>query len=333
MVRVYVALATLLTLALPAAAQVSNARSGMPWPSGANGGSGGMADLEALRGRPLDTRSVFPRFDTWGNMATDVGSRAIRGHAATGARVEVAIAMLPASHRGQHMACWQRKFDANVRQWGTALINAGLGDAIVRLGWEADRMGGYPWAVVAGKEAEYMGCWRKQVGVLRALPGANFVISWTMQGKGSRIARASTIYPGNDWVDVIGMNPYDRCPAVRTEADWARVRDAKFSNGDPAGPGSWLAFARGKGKKFAVPEWGLGSTSTVCSDAGFDNPLFIRKMHEMFRLNAPSIAYEGYFNAHGDGRPNGQPPARGESTRIAPATWNPTASAVYRDLW
>lgn len=337
MIRTVLALAALLPLALPAAAQVTlptNTQSGMPWPSGANGGSGGAADLEALRGRPLDIRAVFLPMDTWSNIANNAGNATMRNYAAAPYRVEVGVSMLPETHRGQHQACANGAFDANVRQWGTALINAGAADAIVRLGWEANRVGGYPSAVVVGQEAAYINCWRKQVTVLRALPNQRFVFSWAMQDKGSKVVGASAIYPGNAYLDIVAVNPYDRCPPARTEADWTRIANAKHQNGvDPAGTISWLNFAKGKGKKFALAEWGLGSTTTICSDPGFDNPFFIRKMHGMLAANASAIGYESYFNGHGDGRSNTVDPADGRSTRLAPATWNPKASAVYVDLW
>ena len=49
-----------------------------------------------------------------------------------------------------------------------------------------------------------------------------------------------------------------------------------------------MDFARAHGKKFAIPEWGVGRRG--------DKPEFIQKMHEFFTQNADNIAYESYFN-------------------------------------
>jgi hypothetical protein len=313
-----------------AAAQVSlptNARSGLLWPSGANGAA---SELEAYRNRPLDVRVLFFASDSWNNMVDS--AYAVSNHTATGARLELAIGLLPETHRGQHAACAAGDFDASIRQLGQRVVAEGAPNAVLRLGWEANRRNGYPWAAVDGRFADYIGCWRRWVSVLRALPGQTFVFAWVMQDKSS--FPAADIYPGNEWVDVIGVNPYDRCPPVTNDTEWHAMMNLLHGDGvNPRGPHTWLRFARSRGKKFAVAEWGVGGSQRVCDKPGFDNPFYVRKMHAWMTGNAGMFAYESYFNAHGDGQINSQPPTLGGSHRLAPTSYNPQAAAEYKRLF
>src|SRR5688500_17251302 len=93
--------------------------------------------------------------------------------------------------------------------------------------------------------------------------------------------------------------------------------------GNPASAQRWLEFARSRGKRYALPEWGIGGTQTVCARPGFDNPFFMRKMHAFLLANARDIAFESYFNAsEGTG-----------SHELYPTHRNPRAAAEYRRLW
>lgn len=300
-------------------------RSGMPWPSGANGCCGGMSDLEALRGRKLDFRTTFLRYDTWNGMVATAPN--VKNLVADGAAAVAAFGLMPATHRGQHLECRQGRFDSYIRAIGTAFVNNGAPRAILRLGWEANRLNGFPWAVT-GDGSEYKRCFRRWVSILRAVPGQRFVIDWNMQDKS--VFPLDQMYPGNDVVDIIGINVYDRCKPTRTQAQYNSWMNARHKDGrNPRGPKSWLEFARTRGKKLSIPEWGIGGPSVVkaCAEPGFDNPLFVRNWHAFLKANAAMIAYEGYFNAHGH-----KDDSLG-SHKLAPTRYNPLSAAAYRELW
>ena len=93
----------------------------------------------------------------------------------------------------------------------------------------------------------------------------------------------------------------------------------------------YLAYAKGKGKRLAIPEWAIAGPryrkNRTCNDPGFDNPLFMQLFNGWLRQNAGSIAFEAYFNANEHLNP------RNGTHQIAPATWNPRAAAMYRQLW
>lgn len=300
-------------------------RSGLPWASGANGGGGGMADLQAMRGRPLDFRTTFLRQDTWQGLLA--GTSNVRSIVTTGAAAVVAFGMMPQTHRGQHVPCAQGQFDSYIRTFGTSLVNAGASRAVLRLGWEANRLNGFAWAVT-GDGSDYKRCFRRWVSVLRSLPGQRFVVDWNMQEKS--VFPIDQMYPGNDVVDVIGINVYDRCVPVRSETHWTSWLNAKHGDGrNPRGPATWLQFAKARGKKMSIPEWGIGGPSEVkaCTQPGFDNPFFVRKWHAFIKANATSLAYEGYFNGHGYANDSLG------SHKLAPTTYNPLSASVYRELW
>jgi hypothetical protein len=215
-----------------------------------------------------------------------------------------------------------------VRAIGAGLVKAGAGNAVLRLGWEANRVGGFPWAVT-GDGTDYKACFRRWVSTLRSVPGQSFTIDWNMGAKGTFPYHVDRMYPGDDVVDVIGVQQYDRCPPSRNEEEWARKASSvnPRAENSPVGIYRWLAYAQSKGKRLSVPEWGVGGPRSVCRQPGIDNAFFIQKMHAFFTANAASIAYEGYFNASG-GRSDA-----GGTCKLAPSIYNPNASAMYRALW
>ncbi|MEK0083668.1 glycoside hydrolase family 26 protein [Benzoatithermus flavus] len=293
-------------------------RSGLPWASGASSGS---SDLESWRGRRLDVRTGFLAIRQGWAELTQVSW--LRDWVAAGGYPVVAVGLLPESARGQLAQCANGAFDAHIREIGRDLVAVGAGNAILRLGWEANRMGGFPWSIT-GDPGPYKGCFRRWVQVLRTVPGQLFTFDWNMGSRGSLPYHVDQAYPGAEYVDVIGVQYYDRCPPALTQADWdKRYNSYNTTTGSPYGLGKWLAYARSKGKRLSVPEWGIGGPTDACARPGVDNPLFVENMFRFFRVNAASIAYEAYFNG---ALPTG-------SHVIAPPDDNPLSWAKYNALW
>ena len=262
-------------------------RSGLAWASGTSNAS---PSFEGWRGRRLDLRTEFMSIDNWRNMIRSTAWVA-NGRIA-GTRTVLGMGMLPKTHRGRHQECARGAFDGYMRQVGAGLVGNGLSDAVIRLGWEANRMGGFPWAVT-GDGSSYKACFRRWVAVLRATPGQHFLIDWNMAARGKMPYSVDRIYPGSDVVDIIGVQQYDTCPPVRTEAAWqAKMHSRNRDTNGPFGLATWLAYAKSKGKALSIPEWGIAGRRSLCRRPGFDNPLYVRVMHEFLRANAGSIAYE-----------------------------------------
>jgi hypothetical protein len=328
-VRAIVLAAILAVLCLPASA-APGPRSGLPWASGAS--SGGMT-LERIR-RPLDLSTIY--LAARGDFARMVQSAAnIATYARLmpkGGMIAVAVPIVPQGSRGQLAACAAGRFDTFIRQTGTTLLARSEDHRLLmRLGWEANNMGSHPWALRSVADTgPYKGCFRRWVQVLRSLPGASrFTMVWNMALQGSYPDHIDRLYPGGDVVDIIGAQFFDRCPPNTDEATWQRRLNGRKANGSPIGPGSWLAYAKSKGKPFAIPEWAVGGPNKpgVCGASGrvgIDNPFVIRRLFAWLQANASSIAFESYFNGAGMG--HALVTAEGPSQ-------NPKAAAAYSDLW
>lgn len=299
------------------------ALSGLPWASGANGS---IPEFEDWRGLRLDIKTKFLGMGSWAQMVASANAVYVRG--LEGSQLVLALGMLPRTNRGQHERCAEGQFDGAIRAVGAGLVRSGAGNAILRLGWEANRVGGFPWAVT-GDGTSYKACFRRWVSVLRAVPGQSFTVDWNMASKGTFPRHIDRMYPGDDVVDVVGVQQYDRCPPVRNEAEWAAKFDLlnRRAENSPYGLNTWLAYARSKGKRLSVPEWGVGGPRSVCPKPGVDSAFFVAKMHAFFTANADSIAYEGYFNG------SGSKSDAGGTCKIAPTFYNPNASAMYKALW
>lgn len=326
------AIGLLLTLA------VSAASAAPVWPSG-------MVKVDRLaaqawRGSPLDAVTAYFDYATWGTLVGS--SKALKNWVNSPAPiVAVGVGMLPKTHAGQLAACADGAFDAYIAAIRanvlTVMANAKRPDRLwyIRLGWEANRNkvgSGFPWK--ATDPAAWVGCYRRWATILNppdlegpeddAVPRP-FRFIWNMSNRGTTTFPIDEMYPGNDVVDVIGSQFYDRCPAITTDALWKSVIFAVDKVGNPAGPGAWLAYAKAKGKPYAIPEWGIGGSTTICAAHGFDNPYFMRRWYWWLRGNAADIAFEAYFN--------GRDGAGGGDHQLFPVKAMPKAAAVYRNLW
>lgn len=307
-------------LATPAvqAQQHVTIRSGLPWASGVTRPGPAFA---AWRGRPIDVRSVYFGVSNWSHMRASANSRPDN-------RMVVGMGMLPYSHAGQLQQCAAGAFDAEIRGIRDKMLANGWQGSYVRLGWEANRVPGsrgkaFAWAAL-GNGTSWRACFRRWVGILNQGSRKNFQVVWNMANQGTFPHPIDRMWPGGDVVDVVASQFYDRCPPITSDAQFQARLNGRDRWGNPAGPKAWLEYAKAKGKKWALPEWGIGGSRTVCKAHGFDNPFFIQKMHEFLRANAAHVAFESYFN--------GADSTTG-THELYPPLANPRAAAAYQQLW
>jgi hypothetical protein len=304
-------------IALPTSVQSApGIASGLPWSSGVTRSSGGFG---AWRGRPIDVEAVFFGKRTWKHIRATGKSRPGR------VRMSIGFPMLPVSHRGQLQQCANGAFDPWIRDIRDTMLANGWGGSYLRLGWEANRVDHslFPWAA-KGNGRSYVGCFRRWVGILNPGRRKNFTIVWNMANEGTFPHSIERLWPGSDVVDVVGSNFYDRCPTITSDAQFRQRVSERDKWGNPAGPKAWIEWARARGKKWALPEWGIGGSRTVCNRPGKDNPFFITKMHEFLRANARHIAFETYFNGRD---------SHTGTHALYPSRANPKAARAYRGLW
>jgi hypothetical protein len=162
----------------------------------------------------------------------------------------------------------QGAFDSHYGKLAAALVDAGAPGAIIVLGWE---MNGITFTGrCAPDPATWKQYWRRIVTVMRAQPGQRFTFDFA-PNRGPEAVPWSDCYPGDDVVDIIGMDSYDQPPG-HTFKDYID---------QPYGLRFQADFATKHGKRMSFPEWGLFRNG--------DNPEYVRDM--LGWIAAHDVAY------------------------------------------
>lgn len=152
-------------------------------------------------------------------------------------------------------------------------------NAIIRIGWEANG-DWFPWSAATGEQTDYIAAFRHVAAIFKAAsPG--FRIDWCVNF-GPVNVPADQIYPGDDVVDIIGMDIYDNNPQSATdpEASWQNYLNS------PYGLIWHKQFAAQHNKPMSYPEWGVGQQG--------DNPTFVSGMANWIANN--NVLYNDYWN-------------------------------------
>ena len=178
------------------------------------------------------------------------------------------------------------EYDAHAVTLARNLVAAGLGSAIIRLGPEAN--GDVKIDPIGTTPADYVNWrtyWARVARAMRSVPGAHFQFDWTVNA-GYRPIPFDSYYPGNDVVDIIGIDSYDFTVGHPTTPDqrWANQYN------QPGGMRALIAYARARHKPLSIPEWGLVSTA---DRGGGDNPSYIDGIADVLRAN--HARYQSYF--------------------------------------
>ena len=293
-----------------AGAAIPKERSGLRWASGTF--------------NPEQSRSVYNAFGVWRKAKNDV-ALTFPGRS-TWAEIEnpswlyedwkgsaqtlvLSLAPFPDQSKYSLAACAKGAYDRHWRRFGTEIRKVRMAKrTVVRLGWEFN--GSWvPWA--AYDPDDFVQCWRH---VYRAAESKAPRLRWDWtvnRGDGDALVDAREAWPGKKYVDIVGVDSYDGWPpAVDAEgwdAQYAVVYGLKF----------WADFARSKGKRLSVPEWGLMAGTSWAGHNGGDNPYYIRKMFWFFGRQQDNLAYEAYFNDE-------------DPAHLSALSLNPKGAAEYR---
>ncbi|MEM6625615.1 MAG: glycosyl hydrolase [Pseudomonadota bacterium] len=154
----------------------------------------------------------------------------------------------------------------------------GVPDVYIRVGWEFNASW-MAWSAI-GKEQEYIGAFQEFVDVFRSVSD-KFVFEWNVN-IGDQGMNPEDAYPGDDYVDIIGIDFYYHTqyyPADPLEA-WQTMLQEKY------GLGWHRDFANARGKPMAFSEWGVMTR---------DSAAFVEAAEAWFEEN--NAIYMNYWNS------------------------------------
>lgn len=207
-------------------------------------------------------------------------------------RLVLGVPMLENSNVGQFNSGINGDFDTYFKDLANELIANQLGNSIIRLGYEANCNTIGPWQAVDNPEG-YKLLFRHEVAVMKSVPGAAFQFDWTVCNglqNGHALNSYDSFYPGDDVVDIIGIDIYDvkwQDTSVTPQARWNYIVSRQM------GVNELLSFANSHGKPVSYPEWGIYASGDSFAGGG-DNPYFIEEMAGLISATKP--VYQAYFN-------------------------------------
>ncbi|WP_409059455.1 glycoside hydrolase family 26 protein [Streptomyces sp. SYP-A7185] len=187
------------------------------------------------------------------------------------------------------------EFDEHYRTLAERLVKLKVPDTVVVLGWE---MNGITYTHRCGPDPEaWKKYWKRIVTTMRSVPGQKFKFDFT-PNRGRDAIPWTQCYPGDDVVDIVGMDSYDQPSGT----------DFAEQVSEPYGLKQHVEFAKAHGKDISYPEWGLFRNG--------DNEDYMRKMLAWMDEHKP------LYNTVTDYCPHG----------VWQCEDNPKSSKAYRTL-
>jgi glycosyl hydrolase family 26 len=231
-------------------------------------------DFERTTKAPLGQLLDFGSADDWAGVTGPTWL--LDPHKTSGLRLEYSLPTFPHDKGNSLVDCADGRYDGHWTQLASNLVAAGLATTIVRPGWEFNG-DWYDWSA-KDQVTQYVGCFRQIVNTMRATSGARFQFDWN-PNLGTGKLPAEQAYPGDAYVDYVGVDAYDT-------SSWN-----KLYRGDH-GLRFWSRFAGRHHKPLAIPEWGV-----VGGGGGRgDDPSYIDHMVSFMTDARNHVAYEQYFD-------------------------------------
>jgi hypothetical protein len=175
-------------------------------------------------------------------------------------------------------------FNQHYRDVAESLLASRQGDndpIYIRTGWE-NNLPNFPWSSI-GHEDAFIGAFRQFVDSFRDVSG-RFKFEWNINHtwNGPDPMKA---YPGDSYVDVMGMDVYWNVSQQGSNAQvaWDHIRNA------PRGLDWFEKQADAHGKPTAYSEWGVDSNEAS----------FIKNMDAWFESH--DVVYQSYWNSSSNG--------------------------------
>ncbi|MET7452408.1 glycosyl hydrolase [Streptomyces sp. NPDC005574] len=187
------------------------------------------------------------------------------------------------------------QFDEHFRALARRLVALDVPDTVVVLGWE---MNGTTYTHRCGPDPEsWKKYWNRIVTTMRAVPGQRFRFDFAPT-RGRDAVPWTQCYPGDDTVDIIGMDSYDQPRGLSFDQ---QVKE-------PYGLQAHVDFAKAHHKPISYPEWGLFRNG--------DNSEYMRRMLGWMDT------HKALYNTLTDYCPHG----------VWQCADNPQSSRIYRSM-
>jgi hypothetical protein len=250
------------------------------------GDPGSVIDFGHWRKVPVGFASDFISSVSWTEIAKPTWL--LGRWQGSGFKLMLGVPMLPDAGPGSIAAGARGDFNHYFRTLAQNLVRYGAASASLRIGWEMNGAW-YRWSAVEDP-AGWIAFYRQIVTTMRSVPGARFTFVWN-PNIGTRSMDAAAAYPGDAYVDEIGMDVYDwewNTPEATPQSRWDWI--LTHPNGL-----TWLAeFSQAHFKPISLPEWGLARPEENTNGGGGDDPYYIRQLLEWCATH--NVASESYFD-------------------------------------
>jgi hypothetical protein len=284
------------------------AAGGLPYAIGLAIGGDTWARVEGELGRPMDVLQTYSWSDTWSDWAQlagpindSDGNNDPLHHPAT-----YSLALLLTSGTDLATAA-SGAYDSYYEQFAQNLAASGNipgtnlpAIAAVRIGWEMNGSW-FPWSIANSSNqvdptlaANYVAAFRRLAGFIRTY-APHILIDWCINQSG---ADPTSAYPGDDVVDIVGMDLYEQnvgsfAGAVGNGSDFLLAWLDKFSN---ATYGTNAPAGQTGGKKLiSFPEW----------QATANDGAFVTQMAAWMNARGGRISYWNYWDSDDAVNPGG----------------------------
>jgi hypothetical protein len=258
-------------------------------------------------GTPVTIATAFEAMDSWDTVdgaGWQLGPWSRWVTASPGRTLSLAIPLFPKTG-GSLASCSAGEYNVYWRNLANNLASYGLNSIYLRLGWEMEGTW-FPWGAPqgSGKEASFAGCFRQVVETMRqAQPANQWKFVWNPGLDGWKTtAFFDATWPGDAYVDVVGVDMYDQSWVANTypypagcDAACRLARQKTAWTYQSARLDALRDFAAAHGKPLAFPEWAV--LIRADGHGGGDNPHFIQKMHEFITDPRNNVVFHSYFDA------------------------------------
>jgi hypothetical protein len=174
----------------------------------------------------------------------------------------------------------------------------------------------YDWSAMNGGPDALKGAITNYVKNLRAGGATNltFGMCWNKGPSQSGPSADYSMFPGGEYIDVIGSDTYDQWNPSFTDVQWdAEIRKA---------PGLYphIQFAKANGVMWSLDEG--GNTWPQDANHGGDNPFYWKKMFELLNTESTTCAWHNTYDDPG------APPTLKHDFNSNPKSW-----AYYKSTW